>query len=113
MIVHPKAPDFLRKARERIGVPQLWFKGVWSDNGYGGIWFSDSCLCVDAALLSVVPEFGLLPAGASLCLTLAARARGFETASKLNDAPTTTHADVLALLDEAIALAESMLTVPS
>jgi hypothetical protein len=112
--VTPAAAEQLRRARERIATPERWFKGIWSAHGYAGIWDSSECLCVDAALIYASGKNdGPIAPGASLCLSLAARARGFETASKLNDDPRTTHADVLALLDEAIALAESLAKDPS
>lgn len=109
--VTPAAAVQLRAARERIATPERWVQGVFAavdGKRYGAPSINDprACLCVDGAVLSVRNN---QPAnGAGLCLSLAARARGFETASKLNDAPETTHADVLALLDEAIALAESL-----
>lgn len=114
LLVTAAAPAQLRRARERIATPERWTQGTFGkycpDTG------EIDCECVNGALMEAAKEVGtggLMRSGASLCLSLAARARGFETASKLNDAPTTTHADVLALLDEAIALAESMLMVPS
>lgn len=111
--VTPEAPILLRAARERIATPERWTKGAFRRRAV----FSDEvdCECVNGALLGAagVGAFSLIRSGASLCLSLAARARGFESASKFNDDRTTTHADVLELLDEAVALAESMLLEPT
>lgn len=110
-LVTPEAAPLLRRARERIATPERWTQGSFASvDGYpfgaNAVKWESACLCVDGALLAV--RNSNTRNGASFCLSLAARSRGFETASKLNDAPTTMHEDVLALLDEAIALAESL-----
>lgn len=114
--VTPAAAEQLRRARARIATPERWTQGTLvrlreAPSHPRAIWCDGACLCVDGALLFALD--GMRGGGASLCLSLAARARGFETASKMNDHPSTTHADVLALLDEAIALAESLAQEPS
>lgn len=116
--VTPAAAEQLRRARVRIATPERWVQGTFAAiNGHKigatAIYDARACLCVNGALLAVIAEGfkkagGHVATGAGLCLTMAAKTRGFETASKLNDHPTTTHADVLALLDEAIALAVSL-----
>jgi hypothetical protein len=110
--------DALRAARLRIENPARWAQGSFAtvDGERAGVLAvgdPSACLCVNGALLSV----GCLVAGfhppGGLYLSIAAKALGYETASKLNDAPETTHADVLALLDLAIRLAEAAEEVPS
>lgn len=116
--VTPEAPVLLRAARRRIARPERWTKGSFRKwNVLGG----GDCECVNGALIGaagggdggVVVALSLIRSGASLCLSLAARARGFESASRFNDDPKVTHADVLELLDEAAALAELMLLEPT
>ncbi len=98
----PLAVTVLREAKARIGRPELWLQGAFS---YVGEEETGPC-CADGALLLVTRgTMRMYESRASSYLSAAARARGFETASKLNDAPTTTHADVLALFDDAIARA--------
>ncbi len=90
--VTPQAAEILRAARERIATPERWTQGAFSNTGTGsanpGAWRPDTCLCVNGALLAVAWAMPaettgtLLRSGASLCLSLAARARGFETASR-------------------------------
>lgn len=122
--VTPEAPVLLRAARERIARPERWTKGSFPKSPVSGrsmgsspaSWSEDTCLCVDAAVMFEryrTNPLGNVCCGAGLCLSLVARAHGFETASRFNDAAGTTHADVLALLDEASALAESMLLEPT
>jgi len=85
-------------ARKKIERPEDWGKGALWHNG---------CYCADGALLEAAPTGDLLRSRASSYLSAAARSRGFETASRFNDAPGTTHADVLALFDDAIRLARA------
>lgn len=108
------AADLLRRARERIATPERWTKGAFArdpadgyDRGDRGALDPDSCLCANGSLFAAHGDVGPPPYGVSQTLTRAARGRGFETVSKFNDAPETTHADVMALFDDAIALAES------
>lgn len=122
--VTPEAPVLLRAARKRIARPERWTQGYFSKSPIDGwpmgaspaSWSEDTCLSVDAAVMFEryrANPLGNVGVGAGLCLSLAARARGFESASKFNDDPKVTHADVLELLDEAAALAESMLLEPT
>jgi len=96
------AGDILRKARAVIENPEAWGKGYFAVRRGDII-----CRCADGALLAAARTGPLLVSRASLFLSLAAQALGFETASRLNDHPRTMHADVLALFDLAIRLAEA------
>lgn len=110
------AAFILRRARKRIATTERWTQGTFGKYNFET---GTRCECVNGALIEASKGLGgecagvLARSGASLVLSLAALARGFETASRFNDAPTTTHADVLALLDEAIALAVSLAEEPS
>jgi hypothetical protein len=112
-----EAATLLRAARDRIATPERWTQGAIfraSDGmSLGGSPNGPSCMCVDGALYLSGNTAQRLGSGASLCLSMAARARGFETASKFNDAAGRTHGEVLALLDEAAALAESLAGAPT
>lgn len=100
------AATILREAKRLLRKPQQWTQGdfaTWTDGEEASM-----CYCANGALLAVTDgTCNLITSGASLHLSLAARARGFETASKFNDAPGRKHAEVLALFDEAIARAET------
>lgn len=103
------AVDVLRRARAKIEDPKAWIRKRMS------AWIDDvQCYCADGALVAVTMNTKtLMESGASLFLSVAAKSYGFETASRLNDAAGTTHADVLALYDRAIAMAEADAGVPS
>lgn len=100
--------DVLREARDLISTPKRWTQGAF----WRG-WGTDRCYCIDGAVYKVRCDRKSQDDTASLALSLAARSRGYETASQLNDAPGTSYADVLGLLDEAAAIAESLNAVPS
>jgi hypothetical protein len=109
------AATVLRRARERIAAPERWARGTFAISQEGGdlgsspaYWEPEDCLCVNAAILLAQHELfpsGSCATGAGLCISLAAKSRGYDTAASFNDAASTTHVDVLALLDEATALA--------
>lgn len=102
------AIEMLRAAKARIAKPAAWGKGCFRRYKPG----DDSlCFCADGALLAVSTIEGRLKSRASLFLTLAARARGFESVSKLNDAKGTGHADVLRLFDDAIRRAKGSMVL--
>ena len=108
---NPEAADILRRARERIASPKRWAQCTFARTSYGEGWSvirdPTACLCINGALALETMNMATT-GGASLSLSLVARSRGFETASKFNDAPGRTHAEILAFMDEAIALAESL-----
>lgn len=85
--------EVLREARALIDTPEKWTKGYRGER-----------LCAVAAIASAAPR-DWLPAKYALN-----RALGREESVVLyrwNDDPATTHADVLAAFDRAIALAEA------
>jgi hypothetical protein len=107
--------EILREARKRLEQPEAWTRGDFGRTEHGNsvspipsMLREASCLCVNGALIASDDDNGsLMHSRASAIMSQCARRRGFETVSKLNDAPETTHADILALFDEAIAWAES------
>lgn len=105
------ASEILRAAKAKIAEPSRWVKGAPALNADGSAvdpWRGHAvCWCVNGALVEVTRTGELMQSRASFILSQCARRRGYETASRLNDAPETTHADVMALFDEAIAWAES------
>jgi hypothetical protein len=103
------AVKLLCEAKALIAKPRTWTKGRLFRERNGV-----TCRCVDGAVSDAredairehrVTVADAVDARVSVYLSAAAHARGFETASRFNDAPETTHADALALFDEAIALA--------
>lgn len=120
-MVTKRAAEILRRARGRIGTPERWTQGCfaregqWERGANPAAWDAGTCLCIDASVMLAMytmqkadPSMPGHSQGAGLCLSIVARSRGYETASKFNDDPKTTHADVLAFLDETIALAVSL-----
>lgn len=104
--------DTLRAARARIPSEGAWSKGLLARSAEGAPVFPTSSRaarwCAEGALDTVgAAVFG----PAWVFLTEAAKARGFPSIVALNDALTTTHADVLALYDDAIARAEAAETL--
>ncbi len=102
--------DVLRAAREKIATPERWTKGAAARDVNGGKVDAASplavCWCANGAIYSK-PSPYLRPglrdsATENLRMLLPI---GFYV-STFNDAPTTTHADILALFDRAIAAEE-------
>ena len=86
--------ESLIAARALIDTPEKWIKGS-SRNGQGGY-------CALGAMDKIGPESGCYLA---LRSALPSEEPGFVAA--YNDLPTTTHADILALFDRAIAACEA------
>ena len=99
--------DNLKAVRELLSVPERWTKKADARDDMGRVVFFDSDDAASWCLVGAVehqchrlrrPRFALLNA---------LKRRGgiypLMTLQEFNDAETTTHADVLALLDEAIA----------
>ena len=89
-----KSSTVLRLARHKIRTPDRWCRGALARAGSGRPLTSESAnavsFCAAGALFSVV---GYFYTG--------------EIIPVFNDAPTTTHADILRLYDKAIELAEA------
>lgn len=96
------AADVLRSARARIATPETWTKGTAARNLTGHDVAANSkeavCWCAMGALWADGPLASRV--GTSF---LRAAIDGVAVA-KFNDGPDTTHADILALYDRAIAL---------
>ena len=89
----------LRDARALIDTPDKWVKGYNERDG---------CMCVLGAIAKVLRSRNVIPdweysESAEMAKFLPA---GFRQIDDFNDHPTTTHADVMALFDRAIAAAE-------
>ena len=106
------AVEALRRAKELLSDPAKWTKGAMARGTWGvscGVAFVGAdCFCANGALLSLYRGTGECTAsGASLWLSAAAQKLGFENVTAMNDAAGTTHADIMALYDRAILLAEA------
>lgn len=105
--------DVLKRAREKIAKPEHWIKDVLFRNESGTECVSSvnaTCFCSLGALYSNFARGSMLEdairESEDLLNTLAKEA-GFYSIVTFNDSDKTTHADVLAIFDKAIALAES------
>jgi hypothetical protein len=111
----------LREAREKINTPDKWTKGVYARAADGGdaenldwdevdenaMWRSDPvCFCALGAIGAREngPDYYSDEVFNALRLALP---NPYEETATFNDAPETTHADIMALFDRAIAAAES------
>src|SRR6266853_5063736 len=94
-------------ARELIEKPEAWCKFELARMGSVPVWSGSedaTCFC---ALGAIVRLLGSATYGSPVEDALdSAVPGGFACASDFNDAPTTTHADVLALYDRAIEAAQ-------
>lgn len=96
------AVDLLEAVRDALGDPERWMKGGFFEK-YAQTETATRC-CVLGGLLVARNALGGEGLGAELALEAVVRRHPCKGASvaSFNDAPETTHADVLALLDEAI-----------
>lgn len=92
-----KNSELLRAAKARIDSPEKWWHGEFPAKHEGST-------CAYLALHSIGGD----PAMGFLCEAIGTPTkRGFcGRIAAFNDAPTTTHADIMAMYDRAIALAE-------
>lgn len=107
----------LRRVRVRIGMPERWTKGWMARDANGHRANRSSvdavCWCVDGAILveseadSVRVRYVADDALGTATSQAAARGCHGRSRTSFNDAPTTTHADILALIDGAIAALEA------
>lgn len=102
--------DLLRKAKDRIGTPDKWGKGEFYAAFPGRDLseferFPDDCpACAYGASSWATGLKTVTPVDRALEDALP---RGFARVDLFNDAPHTTHADVMALFDRAIAAEEA------
>lgn len=101
--------EVLRRAKALIAEPEKWTKGENARDAAGNWVWADSaravCWCAQGAINAVAPDSLV-----ALCNALGFVNRTAGVMSNivtLNDAPTTTHADIMALFDRAIAAAEA------
>jgi hypothetical protein len=104
-----RASECLRMARAKISKPENWTQLVAARDAHGNFVEAESpdavAWCWNGSLLAVTSDMDML-GRASEFTTLAANTAGYECCVSLNDNAKTTHADVLAAFDEAIASAE-------
>ena len=93
--------DVLRRAKARLMDPAKWCKEPYSSGKY------PHALCANIAIFEAAPDNFDLQERASDLLWKATGLPGSNNVPKWNDAPETTHADVIAAFDRAIALAEA------
>ena len=109
------AADHLRAAKALIDAPERWTKGAFARRADGLMlmrgesWDQASCFCAEGAIRR--SQNGVLPHVLDAFMERAipksfkfeAHARNFVM---FNDHPDTTHADIMALFDRAISLAD-------
>jgi hypothetical protein len=107
-----KPSEILRRAKERIGTPDRWCKGVLARDARGSIASTDEdAACQWCASGAILAETGKVDSTTRLNSTCtvwdAFRAAGIPySIPAWNDAPERTHAEVLSAFDRAITLAE-------
>lgn len=103
--------DLLRKGRDLISDPEHWCQGDYAVSRYGTAVETNSpavyALCAIGALANVLdhPSGWGVPGWCRAPLQTAAEEEGWDAPHILNDR--TTHADVMAMYDRAIELAEA------
>lgn len=93
--------EVLVAARALIDTPEKWIQGTWNLDLASGA----TCFCALGALREVV---GGLAGDAFSLLCDQVPGRYKRGIARFNDAPTTTHADVMALFDRAIAACDAV-----
>lgn len=91
--------DDLRAARAAIAAPGLWCKNAYEDGG--------RCCAIRALEVATCRLLGDAAFWRARQALRHALPEGFLSVIAYNDAPTTTHADILALFDRAIAEEEA------
>lgn len=104
--------DILRRAKARIGTPDKWhkgdyFEGIDSDTATAP--FPDNCpACAYGAVMwAGGHDANVTPADIALREAARGMPREWPDVDIFNDHPDTTHADVMALFDRAIAAEEA------
>jgi hypothetical protein len=103
--------EILRVTRVKLAGPDSWTKGCFArtDGGTNVSYESKDavCWCLQGALFSVTDDTQKLSIALDMIEgALFDQSLPFDTIPKYNDAPETTHSDILATLDRAIAAAE-------
>ena len=88
--------DILREARALIDTPEKWIKGRYECNG---------CFCASGAIRAVSDSLSAWKTARLLVVSVLPREWAFHL-PLYNDHCDTTHADIMALFDRAIAEAE-------
>lgn len=101
--------DLLKRARERISAPERWTKGGYAKDAKGFSVAPDApeavCWCASGAVKAESPDGDeLYDIRGALSLHISGITNGIP---RFNDAPSTTHADILALFDRTIAELEA------
>lgn len=104
-----KTSDILRKAKAHISEPDMWHKGAYSDSddgdeGESGAIAGQPCCAVGALIFVVGRE---VPSLVDHLRAALPEGKKHYYVAAFNDAPDTTHADIMALFDRAIAAAEA------
>lgn len=89
--------DDLIAAKELIDTPRKWRKDGRLEQGR---------MCIVNAIIEVVGPIESYPCEAAICEALGSDMTGRDIIGNFNDGPRTTHADIMALFDRAIAAAE-------
>ena len=101
----------LRIAKELISTPETWTKGQLArdvnGNAVSSLLPTAVCYCGQGAIKAVACNFYLAQRPAQQFLHQSRPNDYFARFSDFNDYPKTTHADVMAAFDRAIALAEA------
>ena len=96
--------DVLRHMRARLSEPGKWTKGGYARDKQGRLTRSNSkdavCFCMLGAMRTA-RDAGNQQNAANVLLSVLAPL-GYGSIPSFNDSPTTTHADVLSVLDKAI-----------
>ena len=105
--------EILRSARALIDAPEKWTKGTEARDAHGfRVRFESPdavCFCAVGALLGALHRAGNDDDGECVALRRLRKALpiGFADVVSLNDHPDTTHADIMAVFDRAIAAEEA------
>lgn len=104
--------EILERARARLTPAGAWTQGKDARDAWGcGINQTATgavCWCLEAAIEIAAGESGLLLPGRAIATITALVPDGLSP-HRYNDKPTTTHADILGLLDNAIAIVRGRL----
>ena len=96
--------DILKVMRKRLEAPERWAKGSFSLNAVGELVLPRSkdaiCWCLLGAVYRDVPHAAWEPCVQALTDALPPEGRNL---TWFNDEPGTTHADIMALFDRALA----------
>lgn len=87
-------------ARAIISDPAMWYQGDWTASG---VWDNDEPCCAECAIMRASKALGLTVP--DWCIEMCKHTPTKQHIHIFNDRDTTTHADILAMFDRAIAAA--------